>query len=92
MRRERLAVFIQHFIGIAVVCRYEKYAIHIPNCLCKRAYTGIHRFHCFNSSRNNACVANHIAVCKIYDYNIIFSASYSFIQLFGNFGRTHFGH
>ena len=90
MRCERCAVFVSHDIGIAVVGCKEAETAHLNHTIIHHFGAFVYSFNSIYCSFKAACVADHIAVCKVEDDNIVL-ARFDFLNCcFSNFKCAHF--
>ena len=75
VRRKHIVCFgINHLIRITVVCRDADNTAAAQNCVYNLAHAFINCFNGLNGAVKNARVTNHVTVCKVKNYNIIFTA------------------
>ena len=88
--RYRITVFIQHHIGIAVICRQQDLTVLCQDGVYDLRYALIQGFDGFLCSLYDTCMTNHIGVGKIQDDQIVFICFDGFQNFFCYFISAHF--
>ena len=78
MRGEGFAIFVEHLIGVAVVCRDHHNAAHLVDSrLHQIAHAGVHCLDCRLCRVEDAGVSHHVAVGEVDDDDVVLARKHA---------------
>ena len=86
---ERRAVLLIHPVGVAMVGGQQNGAVHRQDLFHHLAYAAVHRLYRLNCRIEYTGVSDHVAVSKVEDDNVVFSAVQTGKQLVGHLIGAH---